>query len=228
MRVANHRLTLMGDPGTALEALKSADQRLIASGDPGWSGVRRIIAEETTRLSALPKVDSDGISAELSALAKRVETLPLPDESVILGAVTAQPETAPDGTDDGAFQLKGVLDDFWRGFKSMMVIRHHDRPASAMLPPEQRYFLIQNLRLKIENANAALMGRNQSLYADNLNSAVEWIDRYFQASAPEVIGFKSQLEGLAAREIAPEMPDISGSLRALQERRQSINREGVR
>jgi uroporphyrin-3 C-methyltransferase len=228
MRVANHRLNLMGDPGTALEALKSADQRLIASGDPGWSGVREIIAEEVTRLTALPKVDSDGISAELSALAKRVETLPLLDEGVVLGAVAAQPESTPDVTENEEFQLKKVFDDFWRGFKSMMVIRHHDRPISAMLPPEQRYFLVQNLRLKIENAKVAMMGRNQGLYTDNLGSAVEWIDRYFQTSASEVIGFKSQLEGLVAREIAPEMPDISASLRALQKRRQSMSRENLR
>lgn len=230
MRVANHRLSLMDDPNTALEALKSADERLSASGDPGWSGVREIIAEETALLIALPKVDRGGISAELSALAKRVEALPLLDAGLVHGPVAAQPDIdiSSDVADKGEFQLKSVLVEFWQGFKSMMVIRHHDRPVSAMLPPEHRYFLMQNLSLKIENAKAAMMGRNQTLYTDNLNSAVEWIDRYFQASAPEVVGFKSQLEGLAAREIAPEMPDISGSLRALQKRRKSINRENLR
>jgi uroporphyrin-3 C-methyltransferase len=181
-------------------------------------------------LIALPKVDRGGISAELSALAKRVEALPLLDAGLVHGPVAAQPDIdiSSDVADKGAFQLKSVLVEFWQGFKSMMVIRHHDRPVSAMLPPEHRYFLMQNLSLKIENAKAAMMGRNQTLYTDNLNSAVEWIDRYFQASAPEVVGFKSQLEGLAAREIAPEMPDISGSLRALQKRRKSINRENLR
>jgi uroporphyrin-3 C-methyltransferase len=228
MRVANHRLSLMDDPNTALEALKSADERLRASGDPGWSGVREIIAEETAQLIALPKVDRDGISAELSALAKRVEALPLRDAGLVQAPIAAQPDTPSDVADKGEFELKSVLADFLQGFKSMMVIRHHDRPVSAMLPPEQRYFLMQNLSLKIENAKAAMMGRNQILYTDNLNSAVEWIDRYFQASAPDVVGFKSQLEGLAARAIAPEMPDISGSLRALQKRRKSINRENLR
>ncbi|MEW8029614.1 MAG: uroporphyrinogen-III C-methyltransferase [Candidatus Thiodiazotropha sp.] len=228
MRVANHRLTLMGDPNTALEALKSADERLVASGDPGWSGVREKIAAEITRLTALPKVDSVGISAELSALAVRVETLPLLESGVVQGAEPSRPDSSPGLAANGEFQLEKLLDDFWRGFKSMMVIRHHDRPVSAMLPPEQRYFLMQNLRLKIENAKAAMMGRNQDLYADNLISAAEWIDRYFQVSAPEVVGFKSQLEGLAAKMIAPELPDISGSLRELQKRRRTMNREELR
>jgi uroporphyrin-3 C-methyltransferase len=228
MRVANHRLNLMGDPDTAIEALKSADERLNASGDPGWSGVRETIATEITRLTALPRVDHAGISGELSALEERVQALPLRDSGVVQGPVTARSEDLPTAAGNAESRLDRLLDDFWQGFKSMMVIRHHDRPVTAMLPPEQRYFLIQNLRLKIENAKAAMMGRNQALYADNLNSAIGWIDRYFLISAPEVVGFKSQLQQLAARVIAPELPDISASIRALQKRRQSMNREDLR
>jgi uroporphyrin-3 C-methyltransferase len=228
LRVANHRLTLMGDPDTALEALKSADERLAATGDPGWSGVRETIAAEITRLSALPKVDKAGISAELTALASGVDRLPLHDDGVVQAPRLAQSDTTPDAADSGGFQLDSLLQDLWQGFKSMMVVRHHDRPVSAMLPPEQRYFLIQNLRLKLENAKAAMMGRNQTLYSDNLKGAVEWIERYFQVSSAEVSGFRSQLQGLASRQIAAQAPDISGSLRELQERRHTLDREGLR
>ena len=41
-------------------------------------------------------------------------------------------------------------------------------------------------------------------------------------------GFREQLERLAGRQIAPELPDISGSLRALQARRQLISQEAGR
>ncbi|MEJ2593377.1 MAG: uroporphyrinogen-III C-methyltransferase [Candidatus Thiodiazotropha sp.] len=224
LRVANHRLTLMGDPTTALEALKSADERLGATGDPGWAPVREMIAREITQLKALPTVDQAGISAELAALSSQVDKLPLQDEGVSLAGHGEGSTAAPaaSAADDG-FSLTRVLDDFWQGFKSMMVIRHHDRPVSAMLPPEQRYFLIQNLRLKLEAAKAALMGRNQTLYADNLNSAADWVATYFEAGDPAVTGFRSQIEALAKRQIAPALPDISASLRALQERRRALS-----
>ncbi|MET0070937.1 MAG: uroporphyrinogen-III C-methyltransferase [Candidatus Thiodiazotropha sp.] len=228
MRVANHRLNLMGDPDTALEALKSADERIAASGDPGWSGVREIIAREVAELTATPKVDRGGISAELTALAERVDGLALEDAGVMLADEATQSEAPKDVAGNEGLQLERLLDDFWQGFKSMMVIRHHDRPVGAMLPPEHRYFLQQNLRLKLENAKSAMMGRNQLLYSDNLTSAIGWIDHYFQVSDADVAGFRSQLEGLAAKEIAPRMPDISGSLRALQERRKQVSREAVR
>jgi len=106
------------------------------------------------------------------------------------------------------------------------VIRHHEKPVSAMLPPEQRYFLLQNLRLKLEAAKAALMGRNQSLYADNLKSAAVWAASYFESADAAVAGFRQQLDSLAMREVAPALPDISDSLRALQARRQQLSQEG--
>ncbi|MCU7880481.1 MAG: uroporphyrinogen-III C-methyltransferase [Candidatus Thiodiazotropha sp. (ex Lucinoma aequizonata)] len=228
MRVANHRLTLMGDAATALEALKSADERINASGDPGWSGVREALAQEITRLTAVSNVDTAGISAEISALTDQVDALPLRDKEVALMPSSANSADMPALADNQGFSHKQLVDDLWQGFKSMMIIRHHDRPISAMFPPEYRYFLVQNLRLKLESANAALMGRNQSLYSENLKGANEWIDHYFQISDPSVSGFLVQLGGLAARDIAPALPDISGSLRALQAKREALHQESAR
>jgi uroporphyrin-3 C-methyltransferase len=96
-----------------------------------------------------------------------------------------------------------------------------------MLPPEQRYFLIQNLQLKLENAKAALMGQDMILYRDSLNGALAWVDEYFLADDPGVAGFKGQLQDLVARNIAPQLPDISTSLRVLQEKRQQLSQGGA-
>jgi uroporphyrin-3 C-methyltransferase len=226
LRVANHRLNLMADPTTALEALKSADDRLGATGDPGWTSVRDLIAKEITQLTALPRVDLAGISGQLVALSSQVDSLPLKDEAVSLVAPAEKTKDVAALSDGESFNLEQVLEDFWQGFKSMMVIRHHDRPVSAMLPPEQRYFLLQNLRLKLEAAKAALMGHNQSLYGENLAAAAEWASVYFDSEDPAVVGFRDQLEGLAKREIAPALPDISASLMALQARRQRVSEGG--
>jgi len=223
LRVANHRLNLVGDVATALEALKAADERLGATGDPGWAPVRDLIAREITQLTALPKVDLAGISAELVALAEQVDRLPLQNEGVPLVAERATAADEPALAANDEFNLEQALDDLWQGLKTMMVIRHHDKPVAAMLPPEHRYFLLQNLRLKLEAAKAALMGRNQSLYEDNLSAAAAWADTYFATDDPAVSGFRQQLDGLAKRDVAPALPDISASLRELQARRQKIS-----
>jgi uroporphyrin-3 C-methyltransferase len=96
-----------------------------------------------------------------------------------------------------------------------------------MLPPEQRYFLIQNLRLKLEAAKAALLGRNQAFFHDNLVSAAAWAKQYFAPDSPEVRGFLQQLETLAGEQIAPPLPDITDSLRRLEQRRAQLSRGGA-
>ena len=225
LRVANHRLTLMADPETAGAALKAADDRLGATGDPGWAPVRELIAKEITQINALPKVDRAGISAELGALAEQVGQLPLLNEGVSLLAEQSAAEQEPLQVADEGLDLQQIADDLWQGFKSMMVVRHHDKPVTAMLPPEQRYFLVQNLRLKLEAAKAALMGSNQALYADNLTAAADWVGTYFKSDDPVVNGFRQQITALAERDVAPPLPDISASLRALQARRQRLSQE---
>jgi uroporphyrin-3 C-methyltransferase len=227
MRVANHRLTLMADPATALAALKSADERLHDTGDLGWNGVREVLAQEITSLRAVPRVDRAGLSATLSTLMDQVDQLTLRDEGIALEPASAgatEESVAMAAETDTGFDPRQVLLDLWEGFKSMMVIRHHERPISAMLPPEQRYFLVQNLSLKLEGAKLALMERNLLFYQDSLESSVEWLERYFALASPQVVAFREQLVALATSEIAPELPDLSGSLRALQSRREEMNR----
>jgi len=228
MRLANHRLTLMGDPSTALTALKAADQRLQATGDPSWDGVRKILAREMATLAAVPKVDRAGLNARLTALLEQTDRLPLEEEGVRLSSSTQSQKSTPtsEATENG-FSIERILDDLWQGFKSMMVIRHHDKPITAMLPPEQRYFLIQNLRLKLEAAKAALLGRNEAFYRDSLESAATWIKQYFAPDSPEVQGFLQQLEALSDEQITPTLPEITDSLQALQERREQISQEGT-
>jgi uroporphyrin-III C-methyltransferase len=226
IRVANHRLTLMGDVATSLEALKSADERLSASGDPAWSVVREQLAREMTQLKAVAVVDQPGISSELSALSEQVDRLPLKDEGIAHTSTPKQEREQTAEADAPKLALETIIDDLWQGFKSMMVIRHHDRPVSAMLPPEQRYFLVQNLRLKLENAKAALMGRETTLYKESLEEAVKWVDAYYLQDDASVAGFISQLKSLISMDIAPKLPDITGSLRALQEKRQQLSQEG--
>lgn len=225
IRVANHRLRLMYDPITALAALHSADERLRDTGDPGWSGVRKVLAEEITRLTAVPKTDKAGLMASLSALAQQVDQLPLREQGVAIN--TLEPAAVVEDTEepDKGFNLQRIWQDLWEGFKSMMVIRHHQQPIAAMLPPEQGYFLKQNLRLKLEGASAALMGRNASFYRESLQASAAWTERYFASGSPQVEAFSEQLAQLEKQDIAPELPDISAALRALQTHREELNQE---
>ncbi|RLJ18973.1 HemX protein [bacterium endosymbiont of Escarpia laminata] len=227
MRVANHRLTLEGDVATSITALEAADSRLRDTLDPAWNSVREQVAREIAALKVTPIVDMVGLSARIGGLIKQVAQLPLRDQ----GGITPHPAQASESTEPLAaegFDLRKILDDLWEGFKSMMVVRHHERPIAAMLPPNQRYFLYQNLQLKLEGAKVALLARDGGLYRDSLTTAAEWIEGNFEMQAGEVQAFMAQLQGLGREVLLPDLPDITASLRTLQARRELLDKQGER
>jgi uroporphyrin-III C-methyltransferase len=217
MRIANHRLQLEGDAATAQVALETADGRLRDSGDPAWTGVRERLAREITQLQSVKVLDLAGHASRLSGLISEVEKLELPHTGPIVSA-----RSEPDEKKTGEFSVDRVLHDGWEGFKSLMVIRQNDQPLTAMLGPEQRFFLYQNLRLQLEAARLALLRQDQALYDSSLERATSWVAEFFDREHPSTRAMQEGIGGLNGVQVQPALPDISGSLRLLLEQRRSI------
>ncbi|MEJ2529451.1 MAG: uroporphyrinogen-III C-methyltransferase [Gammaproteobacteria bacterium] len=220
MRIANHRLQLEGDVATALIALKTADERLRDTGDPVWTGVRERLATEMAELKAVNALDLEGQAAKLSGLISQVAELKLPHSGPVVAA--SSQEVAAKTKE---FTLESVLRDGWEGFKSLMVIRHNERPLTAMLGPEQRFFLYQNLRLQLEAARLALLRRDQRLYDSSLQRAKAWIGEFFDQGQAVAKAMQTEIDELSGLELQTKLPDISGSLRLLQQQQDKINEE---
>ena len=212
LQVANHRLRLEGDVQTAILALQSADSRLRETGDPGWIKVRELIAAEIGSLEAVEPMDWAGLSSRLSGLAEQVESLRFKSTKSLS---TPPAETEAAAPEDRSMET--MLKDGWRGFKSMMVIRHHGQPVTAMFPPDQQHFVYQNLRLQFEGARLALLRRNQPLFSTSLQTAEQWIRDFFDL---DDVATQAILEGIGRLRpvnVNPAMPDVSGSLLVLRE-----------
>ncbi len=218
MRIANHRLQLEGDVATALIALKTADERLRDSGDPVWTGVRERLAAEMAELKAVKALDLTGQAAKLSGLISQVEELKLPHSGPVVA--DRSQEIAAKAKE---FTLQSVLRDGWEGFKSLMVIRQNERPLTALLGPEQRFFLYQNLRLQLEAARLALLHRDQALYGSSLQRAKAWVGEFFDQGQALTKAMQAEIDELAGVELKTTLPDISGSLRLLREQQHKIN-----
>ena len=96
-----------------------------------------------------------------------------------------------------------------------MVIRRHDQPVSAMLPPSQQYFLYQNLQLQLESARLALLRQENILFNSSLETAIEWLDSFFDANDAATQNMLQTLQGIQTTNLNPAYPDISGSLSLL-------------
>ncbi len=219
LRVAQNSLALTHSIDAAITALKAADQRLRETHDPTWQRVREHIADEIGQLSAVPQADIAGLSATLDSLIASVDSLPL-----IGGNNTVKAPGKIDLDHGAKATVTHLLTSIWEGLKSMIVVHYNDRPVEAMLPPDRRFFIMQNLRLKLQSTKVALLQKNEALYRSNLKQVLSWVDGHFEKDNDTVKSFQSRLLELDAATIAPKLPDISTSLRSLQERIETISR----
>lgn len=220
IRLANRRLQLARDVITARKALELADQRLRETGDPGWAGVREQLALDQAKLASLELPDITGLSARLTALEQQTEQLRISKgtlgggKQAVIDKVSMRPEAER--------SWRTLLSDLWLSLKESVRLRRNDEPVQAMLPPEQQYFLVQNLQLQIEAARLALLRGDPKLYRDSLHTALNWLEQHFDLEAAPTRALRAGLSDLIGIDIRPPLPDISGSLRAMTARAQLL------
>lgn len=214
LRLAGQRLLLARDTGTAVAAIETADARLRETGDPALIPLRTMLASDISRLKAVPEPDITGLSARLSALTHAVDSLPL------LSAYTDSHESKAPGAGESSRtkekdwkQLPAAI---WGDIKKLLIIRERHGRVIPLLSPKQHFFLIQNLKLKLEQARLALLNTEPEIYRERLQSAIAWIHEFFKQDDPATQAMLVQLKQLVAKNIKPALPDISASYRALQ------------
>jgi len=216
--IANNRLQLARDVRSALAALRAADSQLNQLSNPTLLPVRREIAREIATLEALDKVDIGGISLKLGSLAESVERLPVaPDvsrraqallEAKAPGNVTDAPTT------EGSWRAEARS--VWRDMVTLVRIRHDVGVQRPLLPPEQEYFLRENLKLMLYGAQTALLQGNIDVFQQDVKVASQLLKDYFDPNTQVVIGMQAELEKMRASKLVAGLPDISRSLATLR------------
>lgn len=217
IHTANHRLLLEHDIATARAALSAADQLLRGSDDPQALRIRELLAQDINALSALAAPDISGMAFTLESMANNIEELTPITHAVNTGD-SAHATVAADK------DWRAVLRNVWSEIKGLVVIRYNDKPAPPLVAPEQAYFLQQNLRLVLESARLSLLRRDTQNFRASLDTARQWIKRYYNIETPLAAGMLETLTRLAQTDINPPMQEITAPLRALQQLRREQER----
>jgi uroporphyrin-3 C-methyltransferase len=206
LKQAHQRLFITRDADTADLLLASADGALMQQKDPGLLPIRTAIANDRAELRKVPRVDHDGIYLRLQALSSQVGMLTSDNRFL-----QAADDTPVDGETNSSYS-----DMLWQRLLSIVRVRHYDQPVEPLLPPEQQLYFSQNLQLALVQAQLGLLQSQQETYASNLGRAFAWVNQYCQTSDPVVAAWLAETQELMRINIAPEMPDISDSLRIVQ------------
>ncbi len=206
IKQAHQRLFITHDAETADLLLASADAAIMQQKDPSLLQVRSAIATDRAALRKVPRVDRDGVYLRLQTLSSQVGMLT--SDNRFLQQTDAN--TSAENTNSS------YSEQLWQRLSTIVRIRHHDQLVEPLLPPEQEVYLHQNLQLVLVQAQLGLMQSQQQTYVSNLERAAAWVNQYCQTEDPFVRGWLEETQTLIRTNIAPDLPDISGSVRSVQ------------
>ena len=215
--IAGQQLQLSGNVKAALIAMEGADARLQRMNRPAFNILRKAIDMDMDRLRALPIVDVSGISQNINAMLLSVDDLPLVDRHRPSENAVEQ-KSAPVANKTA---WKSWIDAIWLEVKQLVRIENTGLKQIALLPPNQEFFLRENLKMHLVSARLALLSRDEDSFRQELKTAQVWMLRYFDVKSPEGAYMLSELRKLSVASINIAMPDISGSLQAVRSYRLS-------
>ncbi len=207
LAIAAQQLQLAGNVPAALVALENADARLARSDRPQFLGLRRVIARDIERLRNAPSVDIAGMTLRLDQLLAAVDQLPL--------LADGRPQAPTSAADEPAGWQRtwwGV----WDELKSLVRVQRLDASDPALLAPESRLFLRENLKLRLLHARLALLRRDESAFRADVKAAQTWLGRWFDPRQKQVATAAQTLGALNAAAVNVELPTIAESLSAVR------------
>lgn len=209
LELAQHRLSLDRDVRTAIVALEAADGRLASLRDSTFAPVRQQIARELDALRLVRQPDTTGLLARLASAEEQVARAP------VKGLVATQREAfdrpaMPDSPLPRAWALVRTT------LSNLVVVRKVDDGAGTVLTAEQAAVRRQHLQLLLFSARTAIARRDEAAYRSALAGARQWLGEFFDLSSPVTQAVLADVQSMEPAGIDPELPDISGSARALR------------
>ena len=201
--LASRKIWLEGDFQSAIALLFAADQRVVELNDASLSPLRSALLEDINSLEALPKHDPDGVVLTLSSLERRVDKL--------LVVQLRMPETV----EHKETELSGNIDDWqdnlaksWQTFvDGFIVINKRKVKIEALLSPQQRWYLQENLRNALAKAEFAVYRQQQAIYELALADASLLLSNYYDLNDNATGHFYKSIQRLSKRKISINYPD---------------------
>jgi uroporphyrin-3 C-methyltransferase len=213
--IASERARLARDVPAALEALALAQDRLGALAEPKLFAIREAVAEERSRLEALPRLDLEASALTLTSLIRRTRELPQRSRAPNHGAVV-DTEPSRDITPAGSGAWARGMASLREVLGAVFTVRRTDKPIDRLLPPEQEALVTQLLTLKLETARSALLLRQTATLRAAVADAEAFLDDYYRSDDPAVLGARAELDRLLDLELAPPLPELGRSLGLLR------------
>jgi uroporphyrin-3 C-methyltransferase len=231
LRVAQQQSSITGSAEPLMAALRQAEERLARYNQPRLERVRRAVARDLDRVRAVALVDLPSLSIRLDEAVRLIDELPMlstpvarsvdsqgsgkapaPAASPKVNAASASKASASgwgdwSGVDWAAWSTLGGR--VWAEVRTLVRVTPIERPEAMLISPEQRFFLRENLKLRLLNARLALLSRQFEQAQTDLNQAQQALERYFDRDSRRVVVALDlvRLVNSQSRQVALPRPD---------------------
>lgn len=215
LRLASQRLLMDRDVPSAIALIQTVDDILADAHGLTVFELRASLAEDLAALGAVADLDTEGIFLRLNALIGRVDVL---RQQQLIYQMDV--EAVPEVSDPGATVLENLtsmLGSAGSRIAALVDYRVSDERVQPVLPAEEEYYLRQNLVMKYQQAQLALLSGKQEIFVTSIGDARNWINRYFDGQDVETSSVLITLAELESIDTTREIPDISVSLRLVRE-----------
>lgn len=197
VRMAGNKLWLEKDPQTALSLLEAADDRIETMKDPSLMPIRKALARDMSDVAAIKSTDVAGTVLSLDTIIERLPKLKV-----------NRSESKINARDD-SLQVTESIDDWqtnlaksWQALiEEFVIIRKRTTDPAPLLAPDQQWYLVENIRNKLLQAQLALFRQDQVNYRQSVTLARKWIFQYFALDDNKTEQTLAALDALATLEI---------------------------
>lgn len=207
LMIATQQLQLSSNVKAALIALQSADARLARMNRPALSGLRNAIGKDIDKLRVLPDVNIPALSAQLDGLVSGVGELPLVYQQ---SNPPKRTQTAKSQTPEGFWIT--LWHEIWQETKQLIRIEDTRKAEIPLLPPNQEFFLRENLKLRLLSARLALLAHDETSFKQTMKTVRIWTAHYFDTHSPITERWLAEQNRLTATTLSIELPDLDPTL----------------
>ena len=226
LRQAQQQAQLTGNLEPLVAALRSAQQRIERSAQPRLAPVQQAIERDLDRLGRASVTDTAGLLGRIDDLIRQVDDLPLLNAVAHASAMRrmaaaqgADDAPAPPASTAGMPRWQAMLTSAWEvvrdEMRGLLRITRIDRPDAMLLAPEQAFFLRENLKLTLLNAQLGVLARQLDSARSDLAAASTSLNRYFDPASRRTQAAATTLQQAQAHLKTAQLPGIDDSLAAL-------------
>ncbi|WP_131783105.1 uroporphyrinogen-III C-methyltransferase [Legionella gresilensis] len=193
------------DQQTTAALLQQADQVLQDIPEQQLFSIRQAIAQEISKIKALPNVDKAGLLSQLDAAQSMVMQLPLQQS-----LVNKQQTTSPSTTDNPGW--RGQFSNSLSYLKKLVVVRRHEGAVQPIYSPLHQSLLREIIRMNLQEAQWAVLQKNTKVYEQALNQAITAIKNTFDQGATNTQALLKNLQQLQQQKLDYPKPIVDKPL----------------